>query len=280
MNPQWIPLSPGHHRRAGWSHQSDYRFASPQPWAPLLLPELATALAIYPMGFVQRPAGGYQLVVVLGLHEGENLFVNAQGQWLAHELPACYRAYPFSLQADGVGEPGRLVLCFDKACGQFRETPDPKLGASRFFDDMGAPQPPVRAAVTVLQANLAAQAPTQRATDALEQAGLLMPWELPPAVGAGDTRPLLPGLHRVDAQALNTLDAAGLLALRDQSALALAYAQLYSMQRLAMLHGLKQARLRAAATSAPAMPPAGTPDLAVVRKVFEPGESDTVHFNW
>jgi hypothetical protein len=76
--------------------------------------EFAEAGREYPIVFIRGQDGHFHPVALLGVREGENLFVDEQGIWDARYIPAFVRRYPF-VMADG-NEPGQLVVCIDEAC--------------------------------------------------------------------------------------------------------------------------------------------------------------------
>ncbi len=76
--------------------------------------EFAEAGREYPIVFVRGADGKMRPVVLLGVREGENLFVDEQGKWDALYIPAFVRRYPF-VMAEGAN-PGQLVVCIDEAC--------------------------------------------------------------------------------------------------------------------------------------------------------------------
>ncbi len=261
MTVRLIPLNSAHHRQHGWAPPTDYRFAANDVIVPILLAELPMASSVMPLAFARQASGKALLVAVLGLQPGHNLLVDAQGRWQAEYVPAFYRAYPFSLQRVA-GEAQRLLLCISEASGLLRGSPDPGKGEVRLFDDDGVLMPAMKERLTFLETCTANAHLTQAAVDALEAAGLLQP------------SPVLKGLQRVDELALGRLSAAELLALRDANALPLAYAQLLSMPRVSTLQRL-QAPRQLVGTAEPSRP-----DLSLVEKLFEPGQSDTLKFNW
>lgn len=75
----------------------------------LLGTEFVAASHEYPIVFVRN---GEQVmpVAMLGLREGENLFVDDQGKWTARYIPAYVRRYPFTF-AEVPG--GQLILSMD-----------------------------------------------------------------------------------------------------------------------------------------------------------------------
>ena len=256
MDHQYTPLDSTQHRQHGWKRQPNFLFAQTDVCAPLLLAEIPYASAIYVLGFAQRPAGGYQLVALQGLRPGENLFVDSAGQWLREYVPSHYQAYPFRILQGQQGGQTIHLLGFDRASGLYREQPDPEKAEERFFDDAGELQPLTKKMVEFLQARTKSEQRTQRAVDALDAAHLLEPWPLPVEDPNPDpSRALLTGLNRISQGALNALDATALQSLRDNGALAIAYAQLFCQPRLGFLR-----QLDALKHPKPAAPKADLPD--------------------
>jgi hypothetical protein len=245
MPHHYTPLDSTEHRSHGWKLQPDFRFAQTDVCAPLLLAEIAHASAIYVVGFTQRPAGGYQLVALLGLRPGENLFVDSAGRWLRDYIPSWYRAYPFRILQGRQDDKQVNMLGFDQDSGLYREQPDPGKREQRFFDDKGQLQPFTRQLVAFLEAMISGERQTQRAVDALAAAQLLEPWPLPvedPGPNPSPNQAMLSGLYRVGQGALNALEATALHELRDTGALALAYAQMFYPPRLKFLRQLDAAK--------------------------------------
>jgi hypothetical protein len=241
MTAQVQPIDSRQHRLHGWKRYDNYRFAAEDAYAPLIIAELTAVLSIYPIAFASRPDGGYQPVVLLGLYAGENLFVNDSGRWPGY-VPCHYRRYPFSLKDIKLeNDTHSAALCFNHASGLYRETPTAK-GEERFFNDEGQPGPLVQHLLAFLGKTAASLLTTFRAADALQSADLLEPWELPlknPDAG----RPLLQGLYGIRESALADLSGEALKTLQTTNALALAYAHLFSIQRLSVLHRLSEQRV-------------------------------------
>lgn len=93
------------HLHANWSLSplADAGFSRGSHAVPLLASEFVEAAREYPIVFL-RNAGQLLPVAVLGLREGENLFVNEQGQWFARYIPAYMRRYPFIFADVAEGE--------------------------------------------------------------------------------------------------------------------------------------------------------------------------------
>jgi hypothetical protein len=239
MASQLQTLSPSQHRGHGWKRFDNYRFAGGDSVAPLAIAEVSAALPFYPLAFTRRPGGGYWLVALQGLHAGENLYLGGNGRWQAGYIPSIYRCYPFALVK--VDDKDKMALCFERASGLYREAPNPALGEERFFSDEGQPQPRLQQVLEFLGKTAANRERTFGAVDALEAAGLLEPWQLP-VENPNPQIPLLTGLYRLNETALNALDGQKLALLRSSGALAIAYAQLFSMARVGVLRRLYDLR--------------------------------------
>ena len=97
---------------------SDFSFATKTNSVILAGVEFTEAAKEYPIVFAQ--AGENMVpVVLLGLRNEENLFVNDKGEWDARYVPAFIRRYPFVL-AD-TAEPGQRMVCIDESFSGFNK---------------------------------------------------------------------------------------------------------------------------------------------------------------
>ena len=224
---QWQALSPSRHPQAGWMPYTDYQFAAGDAFSPLLAAEIAHAVACFPIAFTQAGDGqGYQLVALQSLQPGVNLYVNSQGQWLAPYVPSWYRSHPLRLLPSDTGE---HLLCVDADSPLFR----PEMaGEQRFFDDQGAITPALHKVIDFLQQCRNNQSVTQNLVNALDAAGLIVPWALELDTGKAQPTPVA-GIFHIHEAALQNLPAEQLAPLAHSGALAVAYAQLLSAPRLA-----------------------------------------------
>lgn len=91
-----------------------FEFACDTTAVLLAAVEFAEAGREYPIVFVRGSEGKIRPVALLGVREGENLFVDKNGKWDALYVPAFVRRYPF-VMAEGANS-GQLVVCIDEAC--------------------------------------------------------------------------------------------------------------------------------------------------------------------
>lgn len=94
--------------------ETTFAFASDTTAVLLAHVEFAEAAREYPIVFVRGQDRQMRPVVLLGVREGENVFVDAQGKWDARYIPAFVRRYPF-VMAEGDTQ-GQLVVCMDENC--------------------------------------------------------------------------------------------------------------------------------------------------------------------
>src|SRR5690606_3829018 len=221
---QLTVISREQHAGKRWKRYTSYSFAAHDAVAPLVAQELPRACMHLPIGFL-KTENGYQLVAVLGLQPGKNLWVSPDGRWLAGYVPAAYRGYPFALANT---EDGQRVLCVREDSGLVNDDE-----GELFFDEEGQPAKPIQHVLNFLQQVTANAKVTAQLCGVLEEHGLISPWNV--QVKSADGEKKVEGLFRVDEAALNALPAEALAAVRDRGAMPLVYCQLLSMQHLHQL---------------------------------------------
>lgn len=225
-----LPETALHH---GFAPASGLPQARRRSTVPVLIAEVPTLLPLYPLAFAPGSDGKVELVAVLGLVEGENHFLDAEDRWVVSYIPSALRGYPFALLP---GDNGERHVGFDHASGLYREEPDPARGDRGFFEPSGEPVKLLKDVETFLRSSEEVAKVTKRSVAILAASGVLVPWAFPERLRVG-TPP--PGLLRVDQTALHGLEALAAARLLKANALALAYAQVFSTQRLAFLGKLR-----------------------------------------
>ena len=224
-------ITPDAYADKAWRRYSDYRFAAGAAVVSLAGAEVSAAALELPLGFV-ADGETVGLVAVLGLGNGNNLFVRPDGHWAGRYVPATLRSHPFRLAR---GEGDALTLCFDEASGLLAE----KGAGEAFFEADGSPSPAIQQILEFAAKVSRGQDAVNAAAALLARHNVLEPWPL--KIKDGDAERDLTGLLRVNEAALGALDDAAFLALRQGGALALAYAQLLSMPNINLLGRLAQA---------------------------------------
>jgi len=233
-----------HGQQALRKNDARYLFASQETLIPVVAAELSHLLPSMALTFVPKEQS-YLLMALTSLQPNHNLYVAPNtGKWLAEYIPASLRAWPYHMATPpGADAP---ILCIDEDCGLLA----PKGEGSDFFEAPGKLTEATQKMLSFLSHIETNRRLTQDAVDALGAAGLIQPWAL--QAKKDDATVPINGLFRINEQALNALDANQLHELHGKGALAIAYAQLYSIQQLSMLEKLAgaHAQLRQKAASA------------------------------
>ena len=231
--PEWVAVSRTQHSTLFYQPRRGYEFVATEQVVPILLAELTRLLPHYALGFIQQGEGAhqsahqhYQPVALTGLGRERNLYVHTDGRWLASYVPSVLRGHPFRMaRADN----DQHVLAIE----QESLTDDP--AGQPLFDDDGKLADKVQQTADFLtQCDKNRQA-TARACRLLGDTGLIEPWPLKLERGEGQEPVTVQGLYRINEKALNALAAEAFAGLRQQGALALAYAQLFSTNQLSQL---------------------------------------------
>ena len=126
-----------------------------------------------------------------------------------------------------------FTLCINEASGLVVDNTE---DGNAFFDDQDEPAQAIKDILNFLTEVEASRALTQGAVNALADAGLIIPWAL--NLKQGEEVVPVEGLFHVDEAALNKLDDEDFLTVRKAGGMAVAYAQLLSMNQFAVLERL------------------------------------------
>jgi hypothetical protein len=210
------------------SRPGDFGFARNTNSILLAASEIAEAARDYPVVFVGSPGGSFTLAALLGLRDGENLFVDADGNWEnGAYVPAFARRYPFILAEADAGATD-MTVCIDEACDRLgEETGEP------LFDAEGKETPLLQSATDFLTLFHAEMQQTALFAQTLFDAGLLVPKTI--EVLRGERKHVLDGLFVIDRDKLASLNDAGALALFRNGALSAVHAHLVSLGHIERL---------------------------------------------
>lgn len=204
--------------------------------------EFNIAARDYPIVFASADAGEtYAPVIVLGLADEQNLFVDSSGAWddTAY-LPAFVRRYPFCISRLTLeGEPrSEKVVCIATA------HLDPQ--GMLLFDAKGEPTARWQAVERLLQEYETDLDTTAQMCALFKQLDLFSPFTF--EIVQNDLPGLkLQGMHRIDEQKLNALKPAKHKALVTKGLMGRIYAHIHSLENFARLYTRAVARARAPA---------------------------------
>jgi|CryBogDrversion2_1035201.scaffolds.fasta_scaffold00018_12 hypothetical protein len=180
----------------------------------------------YPIVFVRADDGTLRPIALLGIRDGENLFVDENGKWDARYIPAYIRRYPFVMAPGG---PNGMVVCMDEAC--------PALGMEHgesIFDAEGKPTPRMNDMIQFLQQFQQEHARTDWLTKQLDELGIFVPQEANFDTGNGETF-ALKDFYLIDEAKFGALPEEKILQLFKNGGMGLVYLHLASLGNLAKL---------------------------------------------
>jgi hypothetical protein len=238
------PLTPDLHKGLGVKRlEAPFKFAKQGHAVPLTVTEFPLAAVSGPIIFV----GDEKVpLAVMGLNQGENLFVKDDGQFEPGVyIPAYVRRYPFVYANDA--QAGQMVLCIDRKAEFIVEG-----GDMPFFDADGQPSEYTKGCMTFVNDYETERQRTQSFVQLLKDNDL---FEIKTASHTPVNADGTPGqpvkiaeYFGVSETKLNELPAEKLVELRNNGALAQIYAHLLSL--------VGWDRLIAIAMSRPARPQA------------------------
>lgn len=221
--------------------QKQHRVLMPQGTTPEFCRHL-NALAIsasefsaagrdYPIVFASVDEGRtYAPVVVLGLNQGSNLFIDGQGEWdAAVYLPAFVRRYPFCISKVYVdGNPsGERMVCVAKAYVDD--------GGVALFDAQGKPEQRWHAIERLLAEYEGDLDLTAQMCAAFARLQLFKPFSMQ-VIEGGRSGAKLQGMFRVDEATLRDLKPASHKVLVNKGFMGRIYAHLHSLENFQRLY--------------------------------------------
>ncbi|HWI85088.1 MAG TPA: SapC family protein [Sphingomonas sp.] len=218
-----VPLSSQDH--ANWSVRqlTSLEFISKIHAIPVTVDEFPVAQRFFPIVFSMGPEP--VPLALMGLNEGVNVFVNADGSYRENTyLPAFIRRFPFLL-ARLRPDSDEMSLCFDPTPGLIGEFED----GQRLFTDEGEPAQPVKDMLAFCeQFEIAAQR-TSAFTKDLAETGLLEDGELTIQHQSSPTPFTYRGFGMVNEEKLRELRGDQLRKMNQNGMLGLLYTHLFSL---------------------------------------------------
>lgn len=231
MFKKLVPVNKEQHKDLKIKAIEGFDYAKGFHIASLMVHEFARAASVYPIVFIEdKTQDEFRPVVLLGLNEGENLFVGADGKWQASYVPAIIRRYPFALAR--VNEEGQYTVCVDEESDTVsREDGKP------LFDDNGEPTEVVDNVKRYLGELQQMEVFTQEFCKHLAHQNLFTPLNM--RVRQDNQVKNITGCYVVNEERLNNLSDSNVLDLRQRRYLAPIYAHLTSLAQIERLSQLK-----------------------------------------
>jgi len=186
----------------------------------------------FPIIFATTTDGRLFPLALMGLENGENLFVDKDGYWLGSYIPAYIRRYPF-ITAEG--DDGQMAVCCDAAFDGFN-----REGGTALFKD-GEPTAKANEIMSFLKDYYQRMKATEAFCVGLAQGKLLR--QIDAQANLADGRSYaLNGMLVVDEQRLTQLPDVDVVRLYRSGMMALINAHLVSLRNLGVLIDRKAAR--------------------------------------
>lgn len=228
---QPVPLTPQRHAKLRLSPDRNYAIAAEVNSVPINAIEYRHALKHYPIVF---SAGATSMsIALMGLSEGENLFVDAEGAWAPeHYVPAYVRRHPFIFMAGPDRQ--QYVLCVDEAASCVG-----KKGEA--FFKKGEPTDVTQRALSFCSSYQTQSEVTREFVAALDANALLVPNRAEINTAGGETL-RLGGFRVIDEKRFNDLPNDTFLDWRRRGWLPHIYAHLLSMSNWSSLIARRNAQ--------------------------------------
>jgi hypothetical protein len=219
-----VPITKTRHAQHSVKTSLDFGFARHVNSLPLLAWEFSFAAPEYPIVF----ASAGELVtpiVLLGLADEQNIFVDAEGNWQSRYIPAFARRYPYVFSSVNQGE--KLILCIDEEYQGLNTTDD----GERLFTDDGELTNYLNKVVEFQKTFQIAHDLTRLFCKRIMELELLEPMQAQLKHRNGEQKSV-GGFMAVSRDKLKTLDDDTLLELNRGGGLELIYLHLQSMQNI------------------------------------------------
>lgn len=223
---QIVALNPDLHRNLRFdASQVNYGFVRNCTTVTIAATELAQATQEYPVVFVRGPDQQFQLVALLGVQDGQNLFVNVAGHWTGAYIPARVQHYPFVIAEDSQAE--LSIVRVDESCAALNV-----VSGELLIDDQGTLQQRVHDELRFIQDYQTEIARTGIMLSQLAELDLIVPLNQAAseneAVQLGD-------LYSIDSVKFKSISATALPELFNSGALRLAFMQMDSLANIRKL---------------------------------------------
>ncbi len=208
-----------------------FKFAASTQFVLLACVEFFDAGRQFPIIFTATVDKKILPVALLGLEKEENLFVNDEGAWSGHYIPAYIRRYPF-ITTDGAD--GKMIICYDDDFDGFNLE-----GGTPLFEG-GEPTAKMQEIQSFLQDYYVQMKKTGQFCTELLESKLLRQIDVEATMKDGRSYPLK-GMLVVDEQKLSQLPDTDIIKLYRSGQLAMIQAHLMSLRNFGILIDRKAA---------------------------------------
>ena len=219
-----VPLNKASHSELYIEPLENYLYTRDTNSIYIAAVEFPKACHEYPIVFAIGAENSVFPVVLLGLEQKSNLFINKKGEWLAGYIPAYVRRYPFILAMDNSE---RFTVCIDESYPGFNTAKE----GQPLFDDKGEQRQTLSQAVDFLKDYQKHVQLTSLFCENLKKLNLLEPMEANIEFATGKKQKLS-GFMGVNREKLKALEPAQMAELVKSDQMELIYAHLNSLDNI------------------------------------------------
>lgn len=219
-----VPISTKNHSDIKVIQMDSYAFAKNTHIASVMLQEFPKAALVYPIVFIEdKSVSEFKPVVLLGLQDNENLFVDEDNRWNAQYIPAIIRRYPFALAS--TNDENQFTICIDEESELVSKTEGVPL-----FDEKGKPTELMQNIKSYLTNLQQMEILTRELSNIFKEKDLLAPLEL--KLRIGENMKNIEGLFSINEEKLNALPDEDFLTFKKQNVLVLIYSHIISVAQM------------------------------------------------
>lgn len=263
MFKSMVPVTQQAHGKKLIKSIENFEFAKNVNMASVMVHEFSRAASIYPIVFIEdKSKDQFKPVVLLGLEEGENLFVQGD-TWQASYIPAIIRRYPFALaQTD---EEGRFTVCIDEQSDLVNEKEGNPL-----FDEKGEPSELMERVKRYLAELQQMDKFTEEFCSYVAAKNMFTPLNM--KVRIGNEMRNITGAYIVNEERFNSMSDEKFLEMREKKYTPVIYSHLSSLSQIERLLNFKDKNMTKAAELGDQF--AETPELPKVSKAHKAAKAD------
>jgi len=224
------PITVKDHKNTKIKSIDNFDFVKDIHLASVMVHEFSRAASTYPIVFLEdKTTDQFRPVVMLGLSEGENLFVE-NGKWKASYIPAIIRRYPFALSK--TGEDNRYVICIDQDSQFVNETEGQAI-----FNEDGTGSEVIDRVKKYLTELQQMEAFTEAFCKEMKSENMFTPLNM--KVKVGNEIKNVGGAYVINEERFNSLNDEKFMELRKKQYIPVIYSHLSSLAQIERLLGFK-----------------------------------------
>ena len=228
--PNLVPISLDRHRNMKIRQLSHQNHAKECHFASAMIHEFSRCVLHYPIVFLEdEKTQGYRPALILGLEEGENLYIQ-NDQWIVPYAPAILRRYPFALVKSP--EDDKFAICYDADSNVIQEHEGEPL-----YNENGEPSEVLNNIRQFLSEIQHMEGFTVEFCKRLKELDLIVPMDLTVKVKGQQQK--MGGCFMISEEKLNQLSDEDYLGLKKSNYMAPVYSHLTSLAQIENLVQLK-----------------------------------------